>query len=137
MVRILVIDDDPELCELLTEYLKTEGFEITSVYDGEQGLQLAVSESGKYDLIVLDIMLPGMNGFEVLQRLRSQLDTPVMMLTARGGDWGRIFGLEMGADDYLPKPFNPRELIARARAILRRTKDRQERSAAVHLPEII
>ena len=84
MSHILVIDDDTELCELLAEYLKPEGFEITSVYDGEQGLQLAVSGAGRFDLIVLDIMLPGMNGFEVLQRLRSQLDTPVLMLTAQG-----------------------------------------------------
>ena len=129
MSHILVIDDDTELCELLAEYLKPEGFEITAVYDGEQGLQLAVSGAGQYDLIVLDIMLPGMNGFEVLQRLRSQADTPVLMLTARDEEVDRIVGLEMGADDYLPKPFNPRELIARARAILRRTKDRPDKSA--------
>jgi len=131
MSHILVIDDDTELCELLAEYLKPEGFEITAVHDGEQGLQLAVSGAGQYDLIVLDIMLPGMNGFEVLQRLRSQSDTPVLMLTARDEEVDRIVGLEMGADDYLPKPFNPRELIARARAILRRTKDRPDKSATV------
>ncbi len=129
MSHILVIDDDTELCELLAEYLKPEGFEITAVHDGEKGLQLAVSGAGQYDLIVLDIMLPGMNGFEVLQRLRSQADTPVLMLTARDEEVDRIVGLEMGADDYLPKPFNPRELIARARAILRRTKDRPDKSA--------
>ncbi len=137
MSRILVIDDDTELCELLTDYLRPEGFEITSVYDGEQGLHLAVSEAGKYDLIVLDIMLPGMSGFEVLQRLRSQFDTPVLMLTARDEDVDRIVGLEMGADDYLPKPFNPRELIARARAILRRTKDRHDKYGPFSTPEII
>ncbi len=129
MSHVLVIDDDTELCELLAEYLKPEGFEITAVHDGERGLQMAVSGAGQYDLIVLDIMLPGMNGFEVLQRLRSQADTPVLMLTARDEEVDRIVGLEMGADDYLPKPFNPRELIARARAILRRTKDRPDRSA--------
>ncbi len=137
MNHILVIDDDTELCELLTEYLKPEGFEITSVYDGEQGLQLAVSGADKYDLIVLDIMLPGMNGFEVLQHLRAQADTPVLMLTARDEEVDRIVGLEMGADDYLPKPFNPRELIARARAILRRTKDRNDKNATVSMPEKI
>ncbi|MGA3114657.1 MAG: response regulator transcription factor [Syntrophobacteraceae bacterium] len=137
MNHILVIDDDTELCELLTEYLKHEGFEITSVYDGEQGLHLAVSGADKYDLIILDIMLPGMNGFEVLQHLRTQSDTPVLMLTARDEEVDRIVGLEMGADDYLPKPFNPRELIARARAILRRTKDRNEKYAAVSMPEKI
>ncbi|MGA2401275.1 MAG: response regulator transcription factor [Syntrophobacteraceae bacterium] len=137
MSRILVIDDDTELCELLAEYLKPEGFEITSVHDGEQGLQMAVSGAGQYDLIVLDIMLPGMNGFEVLQRLRSQFDTPVLMLTARDEEVDRIVGLEMGADDYLPKPFNPRELIARARAILRRTKDWHDKSAIPSMPERI
>ena len=93
MSRILVIDDDTELCELLSDYLKPEGFQITSVHDGEQGLQRALSEAGVYDLIVLDIMLPGMNGFEVLQRLRSQLDTPVLMLTARDEEVDRIVGL--------------------------------------------
>jgi len=137
MSRILVIDDDSELCELLADYLKPEGFEVTSVHDGEQGLQLAVCEEGSYDLIVLDIMLPGMSGFEVLQRLRSRFDTPVLMLTARDEEVDRIVGLEMGADDYLPKPFNPRELIARARAILRRTKDRHDKQESVPAPEVI
>ena len=96
---------------------------------------MAVSEAGKYDLIVLDIMLPGMSGFEVLQHLRSRFDTPVLMLTARGEDVDRIVGVELGADDYLPKPFNPRELIARARAILRRTKDRHDRHTSLSMPK--
>jgi two-component system response regulator CpxR len=122
---------------LLSQYLKPEGFEITSVYDGEQGLRLAISEAGKYDLIVLDVMLPGMSGFEVLQHLRHQSDTPVLMLTARDEEVLRIMGLEMGADDYLPKPFNPRELIARARAILRRTKDRHDKNTTLSMPETI
>ena len=134
MSRILVIDDDIELCDLLAEYLKPEGFEITPVHDGEQGLRLAVSGAGQYDLIILDIMLPGMNGFEVLRSLRSQSDIPVLMLTARDEEVDRIVGLEMGADDYLPKPFNPRELIARARAILRRTKDRPDKGAIASMP---
>ena len=137
MSHILVIDDDTELCELLTDYLKPEGFEITSVYDGEQGLRLAVSGAGKFDLIVLDVMLPGMSGFDVLQSLRHQSDTPVLMLTARDEEVLRIMGLEMGADDYLPKPFNPLELIARARAILRRTKDRRDKSAGLSMREKI
>jgi two-component system response regulator CpxR len=127
MSRILIIDDDFELCELLAEYVKPEGFEITAVHDGEKGLHRALSQKGLYDLIVLDVMLPGMNGFEVLQKLRAQIDTPVLMLTARDEEVDRIVGLEMGADDYLPKPFNPRELIARTRAILRRTGDRNDR----------
>lgn len=137
MSRLLVIDDDIELCELLSDYLKPEGFQVTMVHDGKQGLQKVLSGVGEYDLIVLDIMLPGMNGFEVLQRIRSQLDTPVLMLTARDEEVDRIVGLEMGADDYLPKPFNPRELVARARAILRRTKNRQEKGGTPFIPERI
>jgi len=137
MSRILVIDDDTELCELLVDYLKPEGFEMTSVHDGVLGLQTAIAQAGQFDLIVLDIMLPGMNGFEVLRRLRSQSDTPVLMLTARDEEVDRIVGLEMGADDYLSKPFNPRELIARARAILRRTKDRNDKGAAPFAPSTI
>lgn len=126
MERVLVIDDDVALCELLTEYLAPEGFQTESVHDGEQGLQRA--SDGEYDLIVLDVMLPRMNGFEVLRQLRTKAGTPVVMLTARGEEVDRIVGLEIGADDYLPKPFNPRELVARMRAILRRS--RQERGEA-------
>lgn len=135
MNRLLLVDDDIELCELLTEYLEPEGFKVVAVYDGREGLQRALS--GEFALIVLDIMLPGMNGLEVLQRIRAQRDTPVLMLTARGEDVDRIVGLEMGADDYLPKPFNPRELVARTRAILRRTRERPEKAAAPAVPERI
>ena len=130
MGSLLIIDDDVELCDLLSDYLTPEGFEITSVNDGNEGLQRAISGASEYDLIVLDIMLPGMNGFEVLQRIRSRQDTPVLMLTARDEEIDRIVGLEMGADDYLAKPFNPRELLARARAILRRTRDRHDKESA-------
>jgi len=120
MARLLLADDDKELCELLTEYLSSEGFEVSSVHDGEK----AVSEvlTGNYDLLVLDIMMPIMNGIDALRELRLKKATPVLMLTARGDDVDRIVGLEMGADDYLPKPCNPRELVARIRAILRRVK---------------
>jgi two-component system response regulator CpxR len=118
MNRILVIDDDIDLCELLTEYLTTEGFVVEVVHDGETGAELALA--GDYALVVLDVMLPGINGFEVLRRLRAGSARPVLMLTARGDDVDRIVGLEMGADDYLPKPFNPRELVARIRAVQRR-----------------
>jgi Response regulators consisting of a CheY-like receiver domain and a winged-helix DNA-binding domain len=118
MNNILIIDDDEELCELVSEYLTVEGFEVEAVNDGESGLTAA--ESGKYDLAILDVMLPKMNGFEVLRHLRQKSKLPVLMLTARGDDMERIVGLEIGADDYLPKPFNPRELVARLRAILRR-----------------
>ncbi len=120
MERLLIVDDDMELCSLLTEYLIPEGFQIDAVHDGCLGIHIACEN--RYDLIILDVMLPKKNGFEVLQELRRASATPVVMLTARGDDVDRIVGLEMGADDYLPKPFNPRELLARIRAILRRIK---------------
>ena len=119
MERILVIDDDVELCSLIAEYLQAEGFGVDCVHDGESGLQK--SKAGNYLLAVLDVMLPGINGFEVLRRMRAVSRLPVLLLTARGEEVDRIVGLEIGADDYLPKPFNPRELVARIRAILRRT----------------
>jgi two-component system, OmpR family, response regulator CpxR len=121
MEPILVIDDDLELCELLSKYLQREGFEVKIVHDGNQGVERALAEP--HALIVLDVMLPGINGFEVLRRIRSDSRIPILMLTARGDDVDRIVGLEMGADDYLPKPFNPRELVARIRAILRRSTE--------------
>lgn len=119
MNRILVIDDDIELCELLADYLQPEGFEVEMVNVSEQGIDRAIS--GEHSLVVLDVMLPKMSGFEVLRRIRASSNIPVLMLTARGDEIDRIVGLEMGADDYLPKPFNPRELVARLRAICRRT----------------
>jgi two-component system response regulator CpxR len=119
MDRVLIVDDDVELCRLLSERLGTEGFTIEAVHDGSRGLERALSMG--YSLVVLDLMLPGMGGIEMLRRLRAQSSIPVLILTARGEDVERILGLEIGADDYLPKPFNPRELIARIRAILRRT----------------
>ena len=120
MNKILIIDDDEELCELVSEYLTVEGFVIDSVNDGESGLKKALT--GDYDMAILDVMLPKMNGFDVLRNLRLESKLPVIMLTARGDDMERIVGLEIGADDYLPKPFNPRELAARLRAILRRSE---------------
>lgn len=124
MNRILIIDDDEELCELVAEYLTVEGFETEAAHDGESGLRRAVSN--QFDLITLDVMLPKKNGFDVLRELRQTSKIPVLMLTARGDDMERIVGLEIGADDYLPKPFNPRELVARLRAILRRVQTEQE-----------
>lgn len=120
MNRILIIDDDEELCDLVSEYLTVEGFETATAHDGETGLQAALS--GAFDLVTLDVMLPKKNGFDVLRDLRETSKIPVLMLTARGEDMERIVGLEIGADDYLPKPFNPRELVARLRAILRRVE---------------
>ena len=121
MNQILLIDDDEELCELISEYLTVEGFRTEAVHDGASGLEKA--KSGNYDLVTLDVMLPKMNGFDVLKALRETSGVPVLMLTARGDDTERIVGLEIGADDYLPKPFNPRELVARIRAILRRVSE--------------
>ncbi len=118
--RILLVDDDTELCELLSDYLTQEGFTLESVHDGAAGLERARVD--EHELVLLDVMLPGLSGFEVLRRLREQSRIPVLMLTARGDDVDRIVGLEMGADDYLAKPFNPRELVARIRAILRRAE---------------
>lgn len=120
---LLLIDDDVELTELLTDYFKAEGFAVSAAHDGPSGLERALGE--EFSLIVLDVMLPGFNGLEVLRRLRAQKKTPVLMLTARGDDVDRIVGLEIGADDYLPKPFNARELVARIRAVLRRTEARE------------
>jgi two-component system response regulator CpxR len=116
--KILIVDDDAELCGLLNEYLSGQGYEVRVANHGSQGLDAALDTT--VDLVVLDVMLPGLDGFEVLRRLRQQSQVPVIMLTARGEDVDRIVGLELGADDYLPKPFNPRELVARIRAILRR-----------------
>jgi two-component system, OmpR family, response regulator CpxR len=120
MERVLVIDDDVALCELVAEYLEPEGYKVEAVHDGEAGVERALS--GEHALAVLDFMLPGINGFEVLRRIRARSRLPVVMLTARGEDVDRIVGLEIGADDYLPKPFNPRELVARISAVLRRAR---------------
>jgi two-component system, OmpR family, response regulator CpxR len=121
-LRILVVDDDVELASLLREFLEREGFKIEFAHSGTAGLEAALR--GGFDIVVLDVMLPGLDGFEILRRLRPHSAVPVLMLTARGEDVDRIVGLELGADDYLPKPFNPRELIARIRAILRRMEPR-------------
>jgi DNA-binding response OmpR family regulator len=116
---ILLADDDTVLSDLLSEYLQRQGVRVTQVFDGDAAVTQALS--GAYDLIVLDVMMPRQDGFEALRAIRAQTSTPVLMLTARGEDIDRILGLEMGADDYLPKPCNPRELLARIRAILRRS----------------
>jgi len=129
--RILLADDDVELGEMLTQYLAAEGFAVDTANDGETAL--AKARSGNYDLIVLDVMMPRMNGFDVLRELRARSLIPVLMLTARGEDVDSIVGLELGADDYLAKPCNPRVLVARVRAILRRA----ESAAAPDGPAIL
>ncbi|HMG34027.1 MAG TPA: response regulator transcription factor [Blastocatellia bacterium] len=123
MDKILMIDDDVALCELVTEYLTPLGFDVETVHRGDTAADRALE--GKHSLVVLDVMLPGLNGLEVLRKIRGQSRIPVLMLTARGDEIDRIVGLEIGADDYLPKPFNPRELAARIRAILRRSTANQ------------
>jgi two-component system, OmpR family, response regulator CpxR len=121
-VRVLLIDDDAELCQLLLEFLQRQGFTVDCEHEGNAGLDRALR--GGTDLVVLDVMLPGMDGFEILRRLRKTSSVPVIMLTARGDDVDRIIGLDLGADDYVPKPFNARELVARINAVLRRYEAR-------------
>lgn len=123
MASVLLIDDDAELTKLLEEYLQSEQLQVEAAHDGPSGLEKA--QNGQYAVVVLDVMLPGMSGLDVLKQLRQKSSVPVLMLTARGSELDRILGLELGADDYLPKPFNPRELVARLRAILRRTSGAQ------------
>ncbi len=120
MPRVLVIDDDQELTAMLVDYLTPEGFVVETAHAGEEGLTQALAT--EYSLIILDVMLPTLNGLEVLRRLRTQSQCPVIMLTARGQEVDRIVGLEVGADDYLAKPFSARELLARMHAVLRRTR---------------
>ena len=127
--KILVVDDDPELTELLRGYLGNQGFEVTTACDGSaMRKQLAVFQP---DLLILDLMLPGEDGLTLCRDLRASSRLPILMLTARGDDMDRIIGLEMGADDYLPKPFNPRELLARIKSILRRAEDHEPHEAAL------
>jgi DNA-binding response OmpR family regulator len=120
--RVLLVDDDRELCQMLTEYLSAEHFEVKSVHDG--GDALHELQTNSFEILILDVMLPSVGGFDVLRKLGASYTTPILMLTARGDDVDRIVGLELGADDYLSKPFNPRELVARLRAILRRASNR-------------
>jgi len=129
---VLLIDDDIELCSMLEDYLARHGFAVATEHNGELGLHRALT--GEFAIVLLDVMLPGLDGFEVLRRLRTSSQVSVLLLTARGEDIDRIVGLEIGADDYLPKPFNPRELLARVRAILRRsTSAKANRTSIKHL----
>ena len=133
-LHILLADDDKELCSLLSEFLESEGFSITQAHDGEQALNMARQQV--CDLMVLDMMMPKMNGMEVLKLLRQDSSLPVIMLTARGEPIDRIIGLEVGADDYIPKPCNPRELVARIRAVLRRLLAWNNIEKIVHVDDI-
>ncbi len=127
--RVLLLDDDERLSDMLATYLRSRGFVVEQRFDATSGL--AALAASAFDALVLDVMLPDLDGFEVLKRLRRTHDVPVLMLTARGEDTDRIVGLELGADDYLPKPFNPREVVARLSAILRRVRGEQRRDSDV------
>lgn len=122
--RVLLVDDDLELTAMLTQYLTREGFEVHAVHDGHAAVREATT--GRYSIVVLDVMMPRLSGMEALRRIRSSAQVPVLMLTARGDNVDRIVGLDMGADDYVPKPCTPAELAARIRAILRRTEHQKE-----------
>jgi DNA-binding response OmpR family regulator len=119
--RILMIDDDRKLCRLVTTYLEPLGFDVTPAHTGPEGVERAIAADAVWHAVILDVMLPGIDGFEVLKRIRAHSQVPVLMLTARGDETDRIVGLEVGADDYLPKTFSTRELLARLRAVLRRS----------------
>ena len=124
-MRALLVDDDHELARLLRDYLGPHGVSVDHVEDGLRALDRLDAAADPYDIVLLDVMLPGIDGFEVCRRIREVRDVPIVMLTARGDDADRVVGLEIGADDYLPKPFNPRELLARMRAVLRRAHPAQ------------
>ena len=134
MIPILLADDDTELTELLTQYLSREGFAVATAHDGNSAL--AQARAGHFELVVLDVMMPGLNGFDVLRQLRTESQVPVLMLTARGDDVDSVVGLELGADDYLPKPCNPRVLVAHMRAILRRSDTTSEHNAREAKPDL-
>ncbi len=124
--QLLLIDDDVDLCDLLSEYLESEGFDVVSVHDGAQAVALIQQDPARWDGVILDVMLPGMNGFDVLKAIRPKYATPILMLTARGEDTDTVLGLELGADDYVAKPVSPRVLVARLRALLRRGQNETE-----------
>jgi len=127
-MHILLVDDDIALCELLSEYLEMEGFRVSMVHDGNQALQMIDSAQQSWDAILLDVMLPGLNGFDLLKAIRPQSSIPVLMLTARGEDTDTVLGLELGADEYVTKPVSPRVLVARLRALIRRASSEQKSS---------
>ena len=133
--RLLLIDDDEQLCDLLRRYLESMGFAVDAAHTGPDGLDRALA--GQYHAVILDVMLPGLDGFEVLKRLRSKSEVPILMLTARGDEPDRVVGLEIGADDYLPKTSSPRELLARVRAVLRRAARPPASTDEAPEPEIV
>lgn len=135
MKQILIIDDDTELCNLLAKYLSSEGFKVSCCHNGKEGIAICLSQ--EFQAIILDVMLPNINGFEVLKKIRERSQVPVLMLTARGDDIDRIVGLEIGADDYLAKPCNPRELVARLRSIIRRSENKEPQEQIYTIDELV
>ena len=133
--RLLLVDDDRKFCALLTDYLEPLGYDVTAVHSGPAGVERGVS--GEWQAVILDVMLPGMDGFEVLKNIRRVSQVPVLMLTGRGDEMDRIVGLEVGADDYVPKTFSMRELLARLRALLRRATAQIPAAAEGFEPDII
>jgi DNA-binding response OmpR family regulator len=133
--RILMVDDDLKLCRLVRDYLQPLGYDVVTVHDGVMAVDTALT--GEFAAVILDVMLPGLEGLEVLRRIRAKSDVPVLMLTGRGEEADRIVGLELGADDYLPKTFSTRELLARLRAVIRRSLIRAERAAQDKLQTLI
>src|SRR5271154_4993038 len=131
--RLLVIDDDRKLCRLIADYLDPLGYDVATVHTGPEGVERATAEP--WQAVILDLMLPGLDGFEVLKQIRRTCDVPVLMLTARGDEADRVVGLEIGADDYLPKTFSSRELLARIRAVIRRSSARREQPPEA--PELV
>jgi DNA-binding response OmpR family regulator len=136
-MRALLVDDDREFVRLLGEYLATHGVQVDPVHDGSRAIERLANPSEPYDIVVLDVMLPGIDGFEVCRRIRAQYDVPIVMLTARGEENDRVVGLDIGADDYVAKPFNPRELLARMRAILRRGRPKDAASERVVVGDLV
>ena len=133
--KVLVIDDDRNICELVGLYLAKEGYEVISAFDGVEGLRKFESE--KPDIIILDIMMPGMDGWEVCRTIKKKYSTPILMLSAKGETFDKVLGLELGADDYIVKPFDPKELVARVKAVLRRSTGSKENPNQVVLPGLI
>jgi len=132
--HLLIVDDDVDLCEVLTRYLEAEDFRVSAAHTGGEGVRAGLE--GSYELIVLDVMLPDRKGFDVLKDIRQRARTPVLMLTAKGDEFDRVLGLELGADDYLTKPFSPRELVARISAILRRSGWQSDNNNGLRPPRI-
>ena len=132
--RILVIDDDKNICRLVTIYLQNEGYEVTAVHDGNEGVKAFNEDS--YDLVLLDVMLPGMDGWDVCRSIRKTSDVPIIMLTAKGEVFDKVLGLELGADDYVVKPFDPKELVARVKAVVRRMNKNESEEQAVTIDEL-